>query len=170
MKQSDPRDVGKTRAETKRQQSACASPAAYDRLKNLLFDQAIGAHDGDRTNLDTLADYSVARMEKPVVKGWDPALDITRCEGRFVLEIPPGAERAFGGGPPCWSVAARLLFSPGLPEVSLDPERALVLFLPPLPLDSLTTPVTLMLLTRAALYRDRISGSGDVPLTDDDSN
>lgn len=32
---------------------------------------------------------------------------------------------------------------------------------------SLTTPVTLMLLARAALYRDRISGSEDVPPTDD---
>ncbi|RYD53814.1 MAG: potassium:proton antiporter [Sphingomonadales bacterium] len=35
---------------------------------------------------------------------------------------------------------------------------------------SLTTPVTLMLLARAALYRDRTSGSGDVPLTDDDAS
>ena len=32
-------------------------------------------------------------MEEPVVKGWDPALDITRCKGRFILQIPPGAER-----------------------------------------------------------------------------
>ena len=35
---------------------------------------------------------------------------------------------------------------------------------------TLTTPVTLMLLARAALYRDRTSGSGDVPLTDDDAS
>jgi multicomponent K+:H+ antiporter subunit G len=35
---------------------------------------------------------------------------------------------------------------------------------------TLTTPVTLMLLTRAALYRDRTSGSGDVPHTDDDAS
>ncbi|RYG86996.1 MAG: cation:proton antiporter [Alphaproteobacteria bacterium] len=32
---------------------------------------------------------------------------------------------------------------------------------------SVTTPVTLMLLARAALYRDRSSGSADVPATDD---
>jgi hypothetical protein len=70
---------------------------AYDRLKGLLFDQAISRHDGGRANLDTLADYSFARMENPVVKGWDPALDITRCAGRFVVTLPPGAEHGFSG-------------------------------------------------------------------------
>lgn len=97
MKQNEPREIGKLRAESKRQQEACASSSAYDRLKNLLFDQAIGARNGDRANLDTLADYSIARMEDPVVKDWNPALDVTRCEGRFILQFPPGAERAFGG-------------------------------------------------------------------------
>ena len=97
IKQSDPIQAGKARVEAKRQQAACGSSAAYDRLKGLLFDQAIDERDGDRANLDTLADYSLARMEEPVVKGWDPALDITRCKGRFILQIPPGAERAFGG-------------------------------------------------------------------------
>ncbi len=97
IKQSDPIQTGKARVEAKRQQAACGSSAAYDRLKGLLFDQAIDQHDGDRAGLDMLADYSLARMEEPVVKGWDPALDITRCKGRFILQIPPGAERAFGG-------------------------------------------------------------------------
>jgi hypothetical protein len=95
--QSDPRDAGKARAEAKRQQAACASSAAYNRMKGLLFDRAIEQHNGDRANLDTLADYSVVRMEDPVVEGWDPALDITRCKGRLILELPPGADRAFAG-------------------------------------------------------------------------
>lgn len=85
------------KAETKRQQTACASSVAYDRLKNSIFDQAIAKGPADRSNLDTLADYSVARMEDPVVKGWDQSLDITRCQGRFILEVPPGAERGLGG-------------------------------------------------------------------------
>lgn len=97
MKQNDPRDAGKARAEAKRQRAACASPAAYDRLKGLVFDQAIVQRKGDRANLDVLADYSQTRMEEPVVMGWDPALDITRCRGRFILEIPPGTERALAG-------------------------------------------------------------------------
>jgi hypothetical protein len=36
-------------------------------------------------------------MEDPLVMGWDPELDVTRCKGHFVLELPPGAERGFGG-------------------------------------------------------------------------
>lgn len=97
LKQNEPRDPGKVRADVKRQQSACASSGAYDRLKNVVFDQAIGAHKGDRANLDTLADYSIARLEDPVVKDWNHELAVTRCEGRFILQFPPGAERAFGG-------------------------------------------------------------------------
>ncbi|WP_129586433.1 hypothetical protein [Sphingomonas montana] len=89
--------VSKPRAEAKRHRVACASSVAYDRLKGLVFDQAVDRHAGDRANLDILADYSVVRIEEPVVDGWDSALDLTRCTGRFILQIPPGAERAFGG-------------------------------------------------------------------------
>lgn len=91
------KSLAAAKAETKRQQAACASSVAYDRLKNAIFDQAIARGPVDRSNLDTLADYSVARMESPVVKGWDQSLDITRCQGRFILEVPPGAERGLGG-------------------------------------------------------------------------
>jgi hypothetical protein len=97
LKRNDPAEAGKLRAEAKRQQQACASPSANDHLKNAIFDQAIAERTGTRGNLDILADYSVARMENPVVKGWDPSLDITRCKGRFILEVPPGAERALAG-------------------------------------------------------------------------
>ena len=97
MKQSDPREGAGAAGNTKRQQTACASPTAYDRLKGQIFDQAISENTGKRANLDTLADYSVARMEEPVVTGWDAALDVTHCRGHLVLEVPPGAERAFAG-------------------------------------------------------------------------
>lgn len=97
IKQNDQAEAGKVRSDAKRQKAACASSAAYVRLKALLFDQAALQHEGSRANLETLADYTVARMEDPVVQGWDPALDVTRCGGRFILEIPPGAERGFGG-------------------------------------------------------------------------
>jgi len=97
LKQNDPGEVSKERAEAKRQQDACASATAYDRLKGLLFDQAIAERDGDRSRLDTLADYSFVRMEAPVVKSWDPALDVTQCSGRLVLEVPARARQAFDG-------------------------------------------------------------------------
>lgn len=96
-KKADPKTDAKLRVAMKRQAAACASQTAYDRVKSVLFDEAIAARDGDRTNLDVLADYSTARMEQPVVEGWDPALDITRCSGRFVLDLPQGAERGLGG-------------------------------------------------------------------------
>jgi hypothetical protein len=86
-----------TKVEAKRRETACASPAAYDRLKNAIFDEAIERRTVDRSNLDMLADYSVARMENPVVKGSDDSLEIVRCGGRFILEVPPGAERGLGG-------------------------------------------------------------------------
>jgi hypothetical protein len=97
MKGDEAREGAKTRADAKRQQAACASSAAYNRLKGVLFDQAIERRAGDRSRLDMLADYSFARMEDPVVKGWDPALDITRCAGRFILQMPPGTSRGFAG-------------------------------------------------------------------------
>jgi hypothetical protein len=36
-------------------------------------------------------------MENPVVKSRDEDLNVTVCTGRFVLELPPGAEAGFGG-------------------------------------------------------------------------
>ena len=97
MEQRSPTETSKERAEAKRQRAACSSSTAYDRLKSILFDKALREHAGGPANLDSLAGYSVVRMENPIVTGSDPALDITRCKGNLVLQIPPGAERAFGG-------------------------------------------------------------------------
>ncbi|HEV2079369.1 MAG TPA: hypothetical protein VGR19_05675, partial [Allosphingosinicella sp.] len=78
-------------------QKACASSATYDRLKQVVFEEAVRIRNADPTNLDTLATNTVVRMEKPVVKSRDEKLNVTVCSGRFVLELPPGAERGFGG-------------------------------------------------------------------------
>ncbi|HEX8623950.1 MAG TPA: hypothetical protein VF782_02610, partial [Allosphingosinicella sp.] len=40
---------------------------------------------------------AVVRMEEPVVKSRDDELNVTVCSGRFILELPPGAENAFDG-------------------------------------------------------------------------
>lgn len=92
-----PREPAQQRAQAKRQRTACGSSRAYDALKERLFDQAQVGYAGNRANLDMLADYSTVRMEAPVVEGRDEALDLTQCSGRLVLDIPPGAERGFGG-------------------------------------------------------------------------
>ncbi len=77
--------------------TACASNATYARLKEVAFEEAMRQRTGDNANLDTLAAHSVVRMENPVVMNRDEELNITVCSGRFILELPPGAERAFGG-------------------------------------------------------------------------
>jgi uncharacterized protein YecT (DUF1311 family) len=78
-------------------EAACASSATYDRLKQVVFEEAVRIRNADPANLDTLATNSVVRMENPVVKSRDEKLNVTVCTGRFVLELPPGAERGFGG-------------------------------------------------------------------------
>ncbi len=78
-------------------QAACASNATYARLKEVAFEEALRLRDGAAGNLDTLAAHSVVRMENPVVKSRDEDLNVTVCSGRFILELPPGSEAAFGG-------------------------------------------------------------------------
>lgn len=75
----------------------CGSNATYARLKEVAFEEAFRLRNDDPTDLDTLAANSVVRMENPVVQNQDDGLGTTVCAGRFVLELPPGAERGFGG-------------------------------------------------------------------------
>lgn len=86
-----------TAKQEERLANACGSAATYDRLKEVAFEEAVRIRNADPANLDTLAAHSVVRMEKPVVKSRDEDLNVTVCSGRFVLELPPGAERGFGG-------------------------------------------------------------------------
>ena len=84
-------------AQRDRIRKACASDGTYARLKELIFDEAARIRKSDPRNLDPLAAAAVVRMEDPVVKSRDEALNVTVCTGRFVLELPPGAENAFDG-------------------------------------------------------------------------
>jgi len=77
--------------------TACASNATYARLKEVAFEEAMRQRTGESANLDTLAAHSVARMENPVMLSRDEDLNVTVCSGRFILEVPPGAEAALGG-------------------------------------------------------------------------
>lgn len=91
------RAAAQQRALARKLQAACSSPATYDRLKQVAFEEAMRIRNADPKNLDTLATYSTVRMENPLVKSRDEALDVTVCSGRFVLDLPPGAERGFSG-------------------------------------------------------------------------
>ncbi|HEU0100013.1 MAG TPA: hypothetical protein VFQ67_14725 [Allosphingosinicella sp.] len=101
MKKKEP-PAQKSKAELANEQrerirKACASEATYDRLKELVFDEAARIRNSDPRNLDPLAAAAVVRMEEPVVKSRDDGLNVTVCSGRFILELPPGAENAFDG-------------------------------------------------------------------------
>lgn len=101
MKKKDPpnqkseEELAEERRERLRR--ACASEATYARLKELVFDEAARIRNSDPRNLDPLAANSVVRMEEPLVKSRDEDLNVTVCTGRFILELPPGAENAFDG-------------------------------------------------------------------------
>ena len=101
MSKKDPpgeKSAAELKAEqTARIRRACASEATYDRLKELAFDEAARIRRQDPRALDALAEASVVRMEQPVAKSRDEALNVTVCTGRFILELPPGAENAFDG-------------------------------------------------------------------------
>ncbi len=86
-----------TKQQQERLQDACASPSTYARLKEVAFEEAVRIRNSDPANLDRLAAHSVVRMENPVVKSRNDDLNVTVCTGRFVLELPPGAEAGFGG-------------------------------------------------------------------------
>jgi uncharacterized protein YecT (DUF1311 family) len=83
--------------QSERIRKACASEGTYDRLKELVFDEAARIRNSDPRNLDPLAAAAVVRMEQPLVKSRDDDLNVTVCTGRFILELPPGAENAFDG-------------------------------------------------------------------------
>jgi hypothetical protein len=90
-----PKELATENAE--RIRKACASEATYDRLKEVVFDEAARIRNGDPRNLDPIAAGAVVRMERPLVKSRDDSLNITVCKGHFVLDLPPGAENAFDG-------------------------------------------------------------------------
>ena len=91
------RSAAREAARKRALQATCGSPATSDRLKQIVFDQAIRARETASRNLDTLSTHSLVRIENPVVESRDEALDVTVCTGNFILQIPPGAERGFGG-------------------------------------------------------------------------
>lgn len=84
-------------ANAKRLKRACGSSETYDRLKAVTFEQAAEIRGGMSPLLDALSANTVVRMEDPLAKSRDEALNVTVCTGKFVLELPPGTEDAFDG-------------------------------------------------------------------------
>lgn len=94
---ADKRASASQQAMARKLQAACSSPTTYDRLKIAAFDEAVRIRNADPVNLDKLAAHAFVRVEQPRVVSHDNTLDVTVCKGRFILQLPPGAERAFAG-------------------------------------------------------------------------
>ena len=94
---ADQRSAKDTLANARRLKRACGSAETYDRLKAFAFDEAAKISRGGSPLLDRIAANATVRMENPVAKSRDEALDVTVCEGHLVLDLPPGLVDAFDG-------------------------------------------------------------------------
>lgn len=94
---ADERTAARKLADARRLKRACGSAETYDRLKAFAFDEAAKIRRGGSPMLDRVASSVTVRMENPVVKSRDEALDVTVCEGHLVFDLPPGLRDAFDG-------------------------------------------------------------------------
>lgn len=76
----------------------CALQSTYDSIKRALFARAARARGGDEAAFAKLSDFSLLRMESPVLRGVDEDLGRINCNGVAVLQLPPGVRVADGGG------------------------------------------------------------------------
>lgn len=87
----------KALAERRPQKDLCGTRKAYQELKSRVFAEAEGIRGISAPNLDLLSSFTSVRVEEPLLKSRDEELGVTICTGRFVLLLPPGAERGLGG-------------------------------------------------------------------------
>ena len=75
----------------------CALQSTYDSIKRALFARAARARGGDETAFAKLSDFSLLRMDSPVLRGVDEDLGRINCNGVAVLQLPPGVRVEDGG-------------------------------------------------------------------------
>jgi uncharacterized protein YecT (DUF1311 family) len=75
----------------------CALQSTYDSIKRALFARAARARGGDEAAFAKLSDFSLLRMDSPVLRGVDEDLGRINCNGVAVLQLPPGVRVADGG-------------------------------------------------------------------------
>ena len=71
-------------------EEACGSQATYDLIKRELFRRAAQARGTDQAAFDSLAAYSVVRMDAPMLRTHDEDLGRVECAGALSLDLPPG--------------------------------------------------------------------------------
>lgn len=75
----------------------CALQSTYDSLKRALFARAARARGGDEAAFAKLSDFSLLRIQSPVLRGVDEDLNRINCNGVAVLQLPPGVRVSDGG-------------------------------------------------------------------------
>ncbi len=99
---------GSWKAETKKDRVAvderviapekqCALQSTYESIKRALFARAARARGSDEAAFAKLSDFSLLRLESPVLRGVDEDLGRINCNGVAVLQLPPGVRVADGG-------------------------------------------------------------------------
>lgn len=68
----------------------CASQKTYAAIQRELFRQAAETRGSDEAAFSHISDYSIVRMEQPVVRSFDEELATLRCSGKLVLQLPRG--------------------------------------------------------------------------------
>ncbi|HYI43361.1 MAG TPA: hypothetical protein VD768_07045 [Sphingomicrobium sp.] len=75
----------------------CALQSTYDSIKRALFARAARARGSDEAAFAKLSDFSLLRIDSPVLRGVDEDLRRISCNGVAVLQLPPGVRVADGG-------------------------------------------------------------------------
>ncbi len=75
----------------------CASRAAFDIIRDQVFDAAIAKVEGkESAKLNSLRAVIAGRLEAPIVSSHDEAIGRTECMGKVVFGLPPNTQKAFG--------------------------------------------------------------------------
>ena len=68
----------------------CASRKTYAAIQRELFRQAAETRGSDEAAFGQISNYSIVRMEQPVVRDFDEELATLRCSGKLTLQLPRG--------------------------------------------------------------------------------
>lgn len=91
-------DIGKAAKPDESPAANCASRAAFDIIRDQVFDAAIAKVEGkEAAKLNSLRAVIAGRLESPLVSSHDEAIGRTRCMGKVVFGLPPNTQKAFGG-------------------------------------------------------------------------
>jgi uncharacterized protein YecT (DUF1311 family) len=83
--------TGRTAAKaTDERNKRCASQKTYAAIQRELFRQAAETRGSDEAAFGQISNYSIVRMEQPVVRSFDEELAMLRCAGKLILQLPRG--------------------------------------------------------------------------------